>query len=182
MRRETIMSKSKLAAIASSAALVAALGLCACGGQAANDQASSDSSVSTEVTVSTDNTSNAIDTTSADDATSDTEADDEAIISWQGTLEDGSQVDYISSADEANGSLVIESADPTQSKSWLGSKTSTADGKQTITDDETKETVTFTLSDVADDGTMQIDIEGYGKGTLNPLTAADWAKIAEEEE
>ena len=176
------MLNSKVVAIASSTALVAVLGLCACGGQATNDSASSDSSTSTEEIANTKDTSNAIDTTGTDDATSDTQADDEAVISWRGTLEDGSQVDYISSADEANGSLVIESADSSNTDRWLGAKTTDADGKTTITDDETEETVTFTLSDVADDGTMGIDIEGYGKCTLNPLTASDWAKIAEEEE
>ena len=148
------MVKTKFIAIAAAAALAAMLGLSACGGQASSSAASSSATPSAE----------------------------ELIISWQGALTDGTLVDFISSDDGANGGLVLTKDANQEPKRWLGAMTTTADGKSTITDDTTKETINFTLTGMTEDGAVTIEVEGYGKGAIVPMTAADWARVAEAEE
>lgn len=70
----------------------------------------------------------------------------------------------------------------TEPKRWLGVQTTSEDGKVTIIDDASKESVSFTLVALANDGTAVIEVDGYGKGALVPMTAADWKKVAEVEE
>ena len=104
---------------------------------------------------------------------------EELIVSWQGALTDGTLVDYISSDDGKNGGFVLTKDANQEPKRWLGAMTTSNDGKVTITDDTSKETVNFTLSGVTQDGAVLIDVEGYGKGALVPMTAADWQRVAE---
>ncbi|MBQ9043482.1 MAG: hypothetical protein IJ111_11810 [Eggerthellaceae bacterium] len=173
------MVKTKFIAIAASAALVAMLGLSACGGQAASSSASTASS-SAEASSSA--ASSAASSSAASSAASSSAASaEDLIVSWQGALVDGTLVDYISSDDGANGGLVLEKQG-TEPKRWLGAMTTTNDGKVTITDDTSKEAISFTLSDITEDGAVLIEVEGYGKGAIVPMTAADWARVAEAEE
>jgi hypothetical protein len=63
--------------------------------------------------------------------------------------------------------LVILSADGTQGKAWVGDIAVSEDVKKiAITDDATKETITIILDENPAPGTMQWEIEGYGKVTL----------------
>ena len=182
------MMKSKLIAIAASAALVAAFGLSACGGQAASSSAST-SSANDAVGSSEAASSAAATSSSAADASvssaatsSDSTSAEDMVISWQGALVDGTLVDFICSDDEANGGFVLTQSGSAEPKRWLGSMTTSADGTVTITDDQTKDTISFTRSEVAEDGAVTIDVEGYGKGAIVPMTAADWQRVAEAEE
>ena len=67
-------------------------------------------------------------------------------------------------------------------KRWLGAQTTSADGEVTITDAPSKESVSFKLADATNDGAVTIEVDGYGKGAIVPMTAADWKKVAEVEE
>ena len=103
------------------------------------------------------------------------------LISWQGALKDGTLVDFICSDDGKNGGFVLTKDKKTEPKRWLGALTATAEGKVTITDDNTKEAVSFTLVKATKDGAIAIDVEGYGKGAIVPMSAADWKRVAEAE-
>lgn len=86
---------------------------------------------------------------------------------WAGTLEDGSTVDYFDDAQDMKPGLVILSADGTKGEAWVGSLDIDMSGTTiTITDDTTNETVTINPDDDPEPGTMQWEIEGYGKVTL----------------
>ena len=108
---------------------------------------------------------------------------EETFISWQGALVDGTLVDYISSDDGKNGGFVLENRmKGEEPKRWLGTRSVDADGKITITDDGTGASICFILGEKPEDGALLIDVEGYGKGALVPMTAADWQRVAEAEE
>ncbi len=174
--------KTTFNAIAATAALAVTLGLGACGGQAASSSTSA-ASTSSEATSSAAVTSEA--TTSAaatSSASASSVSPEEVLISWQGALEDGTLVDFINSEDGTNGGFVLTKSNAEEPQRWLGAMTTTADGKITITDDTSKESISFTLTELTDDGAVVIEVEGYGKGALVPMTAADWQRVAEAEE
>ena len=184
------MAKSKFIAIVASAALVAMLGLTACGGQASSSaakSASASSAAASSASASASASSSASSSTTSSASSASASAStasasaEETLISWQGALVDGTLVDYISSDDGKNGGFVLtkKNAEPQR---WLGAMTTTEDGKVTITDDNTKEVVNFTLTGATRDGAVTIDVEGYGQGALVPMTAADWKRVAEAEE
>lgn len=169
------MAKKKITAIVASAALAAMLGLTACGGQAASSSASAAASSSAAETSAAASSSNAAASTTSPSA-------EDTIISWQGALVDGTLIDYITSDDGKNGGFVLTKNDKEEPKRWLGTLTASNDGKITITDDTTKESISFTLEDADTSGAVTIDVEGYGKGALVPMSAADWQRVAEAEE
>jgi len=168
------MVKTKIIAIMASAALVAVLGLSACGSQGQSSSSASSSSATSGAAAAPSSA-----------AVSEIESSvlaELTVVSWQGALADGTLVDYISSEDGTNGGFVLTKDDTTEPKKWLGAMTTTEDGTVTITDDATKESVSFKLVGITEDGAVAIEVEGYGKGALMPLTAADWQRIAEVEE
>ena len=169
------MAKSKIIAIAASAALVAMLGLCACGGQSASSSAKSSASSS----AATSSSASASSSTAATNASA--QSAEKTLVSWQGALVDGTLVDFISSDDGKNGGFVLTKSNSAEPKRWLGAMTIAEDGKVSITDDTSKETISFTRTGVTTDGAVTIDVEGYGKGALVPMTAADWQRVAEAE-
>lgn len=163
------------------------LGLSACGGQTSSSSESTDSSSSTETSsTETSNTeassSEGSSSSSSSSSSSTPTSAEDILISWQGALVDGTLVDYISSEDGKNGSLVLSQANAKEPLRWLGAMTTTDDGTVTITDDQSKETVSFQLDSVTREGAVTIDVEGYGKGALVPMSAADWQRVAEAEE
>lgn len=163
------MVKSKISVLAVSASLVATLGLCACGGQSANN-ANNAAPANTEATTETTTTEA---TTDAASSTS-TDSQDNPIISWEGALEDGTLVSYMESDDGKNAAIAITPAGASEAKTWSGAETAPEDDKVTIVDDKTKETISFTLTSVTEDGAVTIDIEGYGKGVIVPFTKKDF--------
>jgi len=168
------MARKKIIAIMASAALVAMLGLSACGNQAQSSSSESDSAA----TSGSDSTTSS---SSASESASPASAE-KFLVSWQGTLADGTLVNYIISDDDKNGGLALTKDGTAEPKKWLGAMTLAEDGTATITDGTTKETVSFKLGALAEDGTVAIDVEGYDKGEIKPLTAADWHIAAAIEE
>ena len=154
------MVKSKFAVLAASASLVATLGLAACGGQNASSSsaAASSSSEATSATAS---------------SSASTSAADKKIVSWEGMLTDGNLVSYMNSEDGKQATLTITNTKTNDVKSWTGASTINGD-KITITDDKSKEAVTFTLTTLVENGVMAIDIEGQGAGAVVAFTAADY--------
>ena len=175
------MAKTKFIAIVAAAALAAMLGLSACGGQASSSAASSSSGSSAAASSSASASSSEAASSSASASASSAAAED-TVVSWQGVLVDGTLVDFISSDDGKHGSLVITKDSAQEPKRWVGEMTTSDDGKATITDDTSKETINFALTGFVKDGAMLVDIEGYGQGALVPMTAADWKMVAEAEE
>lgn len=160
------MAKTKFIVVAAIAALAAMLALSACGGSAASSSAKSSSAAASSSTASS--------TSSSASAAS-------TLVSWTGALVDGTFVNYVSSDDGKTGAFVLTKAKGADSKTWAGAMTLTSDGKVTITDDKTKEVINFNLIGASKDGTVAIEVEGYGKGAVVPMTAADWQKVAEAE-
>ena len=174
------MVKSKYAALAVSASLVAALGLGACGGQAASSSASASSSSSEATSSSMSSSAASSSDTSASNTSSSSAAtaDDKTIVSWDGLLTDGSIVSYMNSEDGKQAALSVTKPNSEDEKTWVGAAAINGD-KITITDDTTKEAITFTLTTLIENGAMAIEIEGYGTGALVPFTAADYKTLEE---
>lgn len=178
------MARSKFIAIAAAAALAAMLGLSACGGQAASSSAASSAASSGSAAASSAAASSAAASSAAASSAAGGNifaAAEKTLVSWQGALVDGTLVDFISSNDGKNGGFVLTKKDGADSKRWLGAMTADGNGTVTITDDNTKESVSFKLTNVTKEGAVLIDVEGYGKGAVVPMTAADWARVAEAE-
>lgn len=177
------MVKTKILAITASAALLAAAGLTACGGQTPSSSSASTNTSASSSAANSNANSNASKSNSNAASPASKKAE-ETLVSWQGALTDGTIVDYISSDDGKNGGFVLTKVDANgkeDAKKWLGAMTATDDGKVTITDDETKEAISFKIVDIAKDGTATIDVEGHGAGVIVPMSAADWARLAEAE-
>lgn len=105
-----------------------------------------------------------------------------AVVGYEGALEDGSIVAYAINGDGTKAAIAITPAGTNEMKKWKGATTSTEENgnvKQTITDDTSKETITFTWTGITKDFTMPIEIEGYGKGALVAMSAADFQKLEE---
>jgi len=54
------------------------------------------------------------------------------------------------------------------------------DGTITITDDTSKESISFKLSDATEGNAKVIEADGYGKGVLVQMTVADWMELGKE--
>lgn len=163
------MVKSRFAVLAASASLVATLGLAACGGQNASSSSAAASS-SSEAT-----------STTASSSSASTSAAAKKIVSWEGMLTDGNLVSYMNSEDGKQATLTITNTKTNDVKSWTGASTINGD-KITITDTESKNTITINVSSVKEeDGTAEIEIEGYGKGTVVAFTAGEYQLLGEAE-
>ncbi len=105
--------------------------------------------------------------------------DDKTVFFWDGKLADGSSVDYVNDP-SGKAFLSIIKADYSDGAMWYGACTTSQDGKTvTITDDESKATVTFTITE-STDTTMKINITGYGEADLTAVTKADLVKLTED--
>lgn len=58
-------------------------------------------------------------------------------------------------------------------KVWSGEATTAADGRETVTDEKTGESFSYTWAENAEDGTVNINADTYGKGVLVKMTVAD---------
>lgn len=107
-----------------------------------------------------------------------TQAADElskTVMYFEGTLADGKSVTYADNAEAKEAALVISSADYSDVKSYAG-KVTVADGKTTITDEETKQTISFTVvSGDSKSSTMKLNIDGYGEVELKGVTGGELA-------
>ena len=81
--------------------------------------------------------------------------------------------------DGSQGALVIAPEGSADMKTWTG-KVSNADGKVTITDDKTKESITVTVTKAEDDGALTIESDEHGKGVLVKMTVGDWMALNEK--
>lgn len=116
-----------------------------------------------------------------------TEAADElskTVMYYEGTLADGKTVAYVDNAESKEALLAISNADYSDVKSYAG-KVTVADGKTTITDEETKQTISFTVvSGDSKSSTMKLNIDGYGEVELKGVTGGELAdqvgKLAEQ--
>lgn len=174
------MLKNKIAAAGMAGMLAMSLGLVACGGNNSAASATSAEATSAEATsAAADATSAAADSAAVDSAAAaaTTSAADaaaaEAPVYWEGTLADGSEVTYSEDIDLDVTTLIINSADLSDIKMWVGPATADGD-KFTITDTGTNETISFTIADVAADGTLTLNIDGYGEVQLKGVTQAEF--------
>ena len=116
-----------------------------------------------------------------------TEAADElskATIYWQGTLADGSTVLYLDDAESKEATIAIAKADGSDVQGWSG-KVTVADGKNTITDNESKQTVSYTVvSGDSKSSAMKLNIDNYGEVELKSVTGGElgdqFGKFAEQ--
>ena len=103
-----------------------------------------------------------------------------ATIYWEGTLPDGSYVGYMGDQESTDAGLSITKADFSAAETWAGVATPNDNGSITIKDTETGKTVTCSFSDIVPETSMTIDIEGYGKAALTPVTGADLESLLGE--
>ena len=101
------------------------------------------------------------------------------VMYWEGTLADGQTVTYVDDANSKEAVIaIIKSGDESNAKGWAG-KVTVTDGKSTITDNESKETITYAVvSGGADSSSMKLSIDGYGEVELKPVTGNDVANEA----
>lgn len=99
---------------------------------------------------------------------------------WEGTLSNGSSVIYNEDIENKEAMLTISNADGSDIKSWTGTM-ATENGKTTITDKESKQTIAITKTPTDEKATTQkINIDGYGEVELKQVTGEDLAKQAEQ--
>ena len=73
------------------------------------------------------------------------------------------------------------SEDGSDMKVWSGALTTDANGKEIVTDNETKDTFSYTWTENKEDGTVTISSDKYGKGTLVKMSIGDWIALDEIE-
>ena len=95
-----------------------------------------------------------------------------SIVYYEGDLASGQHVDYADDAESKEAALVISNADLSDVKAWSG-KVSVVDGKTTITDTETKQTVSFTASGDSKSSSIKLNIDGYGEVELKGVTGGE---------
>lgn len=172
------MLKNKIAAAGMAGMLAMSLGLAACGGNNSAASATSAEATSAEATsAAADATSAAADSAAVDSAATtsaaDATADSSAALYWEGTLADGSEVTYSEDVELDTTTLLINSADLTDIKMWIGPAAADGD-KFTITDMTSNETISFAFGEAAADGTLTMNIDGYGEVQLKGVTQAEF--------
>ena len=101
------------------------------------------------------------------------------VVNTVGVFEDGT---YVASTGNKQGTEVfvaVWSKNPNDAKTWSGKATTDENGKETITDSTTGDTISYTWTENEEDGTVTIDSDEYGKGTLIKMTVADWLILEE---
>ena len=88
-------------------------------------------------------------------------------VGYQGDLEDGSSFVYIELDDTVMVSIVDDEHQGDDAETYSGKAKTDAAGKITVTDDETGNSISLTMTEGADD-TFDVDVQGHGKGTLKP--------------
>lgn len=177
------MLKNKIAAAGMAGMLAMSLGLVACGGS--NSPAAEESTVE-ESTSATSTEATGSEELGVDDITAEAQAELESLgdtltntAYWEGTLEDGSVVDYFEDVTTEKGALSIAPADGSDAKVWGGTVAGVEDGdaiKCTITNEESGETINYTMlgSTAGNLDTIDMDIEGYGQVTLHSVTVDEF--------
>jgi len=85
---------------------------------------------------------------------------------YQGKLADGKSFLYIGvGSDTAMVSLTDEAHEGDAAETYSGKVVKDESGKTTVTDDDSGKSITFTLTE-NEDGSMDVDVEGHGKGNL----------------
>ena len=93
--------------------------------------------------------------------------------------DDGSIIVYVENADATKVVVGLMPKGSNEMKVWSGEATTAADGKETVTDEKTGETFSYTWTENAEDGTVSINTDKYGKGALTKMTVADWLALDE---
>ena len=101
------------------------------------------------------------------------------VVNTIGMLDDGSIIVYVESADASKAVVGLMPKGSNEMKVWSGEATTAADGRETVTDEKTGETFSYTLTENAEDGTVSINADKYGKGVLVKMTVADWLILDE---
>lgn len=165
------MIKSKIATLAVTAALGLSVGLVGCAG-AESGTVDTATDTATSVTVEDENATSATSSTATDEA--DAKKDDKdskkkglfSAAGYQGKLEDGKTFLYLEAGDDTvMVSLTDAEHEGDDAETYSGKATKDADGKTTVTDDDSGKSITFTLTENAD-GSMDVDVEDHGKGNL----------------
>ena len=105
---------------------------------------------------------------------------DSTVLYWEGTLVDGTTVDYV--VDEANSQalLSVAKSDLSMVQVWYGKYAASQDGKTvTITDQESSKTVTVEVLE-SSSSAMKIKVENYAEADLKPVTKADFQKLVDQ--
>lgn len=161
------MLKNKIVAAGLATVLAMPFGLAACGSQPAAKQ-----ETKTETTTTTT-------VTSSSDEKAKEAAEAAKILYWEGKTSDGQDVFYMDDEAGSNAILAVTKSDGSDGKGWAG-KVTTQDTKLTITDDETKETISLTVVDAAEDLTsLKVNIDGYGDVEMKPTTQGAFTKEVE---
>ena len=186
------MLKTKLVVVAIAGMLAMCVGLTACGGSssASSASASSSSASSSVASSSADASSSAAassEASSSADASSSAAASSEAsgsaetneIVFWKGTLSDGSTVCYVDDVQSSEAALLVAKSDFSDASLWVGPISINSDGVITITDTESKKTITYTITGITTDS-FTINLDGYGEVELKAVTESDIKAYAEK--
>lgn len=159
------MFKRKIVAFAMAGALATSVGLAGCGG---NTSSASSASSTSSVASTTETSSSSTSSSSATNSIVNNE-----VVYWEGTLSDGSFVDYIDDSEDGTAVIAVTKSDLSDSTAWYGAAGTSADGKTiTITDAESSKTISFTIVE-ATPTSITIDLEGYGEVEMAPVTKSD---------
>lgn len=173
--------------------LAMCVGLTACGGSnSASSSAASSSSASSSVASSSAEASSSAASSSAEasssvasssaeassSAASSSAASNEAVF-WKGTLSDGSTVCYVDDVKSNEAALLVAKSDLSSASLWAGPIAINSDGVVTITDTESKKTITYTITGITADS-FTINLDGYGEVELKAVTEADIKAYAEK--
>ena len=96
-----------------------------------------------------------------------------------GVFEDGTLMFYTKNEEGTDAVVAILPKGSTELKTWVGKATTAADGKETVTDEATGETFSYTWTKNNEDGTLAIEADGYGKAMGVEMTVADWLALEE---
>ena len=173
------MGKPRLVLIALACMIAMCIGLTACGGSSASSSAASSSAASSSAAASSEASSSAASSAATSSSAASSQAESNAIVFWKGTLSDGSTVCYIDDVVNSEAALLVAKSDFSDAALWVGPIGISSDGVLTITDNETKKTISFTITDITDTS-FTIKLEGYGDVELKAVTEADIKAYAEQ--
>lgn len=181
------MKQSNLTVILLTCALAfTAFGLSACGGSAASSTASSSTESSSSVQQESSSSSSTESTSESTEASTSTAAMSESDIRaafqqmltgmvdfYSGSSEAGEQVYFAGGTPDTNAVIAFIEPSSSQLASFIGPATVSDDGRLTITDSSSKNSITFSVVGNSDDTVTFNMGSAYGTATLSPCPSDD---------
>ena len=106
--------------------------------------------------------------------------DPNVAVFWDGTLADGSYVTFAEDPESQKASLSVIKKDYSDGTVWYGKYSAGQDGKTTLTDKKSGETVTYTVAETTPGSAMKISVDKVGDADLKAVTKDDVKKLVDE--